>query len=174
MNAGKEAVAAGEITDGPVFAAVIRPHRSLGASGFRTVMTLCCLAAIVASTPFVVLGFWPVAGFFRVSAGTSGVVLALSPDLQDEPQGGSGWRPLKPSTPFDRAAVTSRALVRHTSNIESKGFGFATTWWPRARVVIASEAAPRRERQCCGLKHTAAAEAMQEPLHLHSGPISVG
>ena len=64
MNAGKEAVAAGEITDGPVFAAVIRPHRSLGASGFRTVMTLCCLAAIVASTPFVVLGFWPVAGFF--------------------------------------------------------------------------------------------------------------
>jgi uncharacterized membrane protein len=64
MNAGKEAVAAGEITDGPVFAAVIRPHRSLGASGFCTVMTLCCLAAIVASTPFVVLGFWPVAGFF--------------------------------------------------------------------------------------------------------------
>jgi uncharacterized membrane protein len=66
MNAGKEAVAAGEITDGPVFAAVIRPHRSLGASGFRTVMTLCCLAAIVASTPFVVLGFWPVAGFFGI------------------------------------------------------------------------------------------------------------
>src|ERR687894_1773051 len=64
MNAGKEAVAAGEITDGPVFAAVIRPHRSLGASGFCTVMTLCCLAAIVASTPFVVLGFWPVGGFF--------------------------------------------------------------------------------------------------------------
>ncbi|HEY8381388.1 MAG TPA: DUF2244 domain-containing protein [Microvirga sp.] len=48
----------------PVFAAVIRPHRSLGPSAFRTVMTLCCLATIVASIPFLVLGFWPVAGFF--------------------------------------------------------------------------------------------------------------
>jgi uncharacterized membrane protein len=48
----------------PVFAAVIRPHRSLGREGFRIVMTLCCLATIVASIPFVVLGFWPVAGFF--------------------------------------------------------------------------------------------------------------
>lgn len=48
----------------PVFAAVIRPHRSLGRDGFRTVMTLCCLATIGASIPFVVLGFWPVAGFF--------------------------------------------------------------------------------------------------------------
>jgi uncharacterized membrane protein len=48
----------------PVFAAVIRPHRSLGRDGFRTVMTLCCLATLVASIPFVVLGFWPVAGFF--------------------------------------------------------------------------------------------------------------
>jgi uncharacterized membrane protein len=48
----------------PVFAAIIRPHRSLGREAFRTVMTLCCLAGIVASIPFVVLGFWPVAGFF--------------------------------------------------------------------------------------------------------------
>jgi uncharacterized membrane protein len=48
----------------PVFAAVIRPHRSLGRDSFRTVMTLCCLATIVASIPFVALGFWPVAGFF--------------------------------------------------------------------------------------------------------------
>jgi len=48
----------------PVFAAVIRPHRSLGPSGFRTVMTLCCLATIVSSIPFVALGFWPIAGFF--------------------------------------------------------------------------------------------------------------
>jgi uncharacterized membrane protein len=48
----------------PVFAAVIRPHRSLGPEAFRLVMTLCCLATLVASIPFVVLGFWPVAGFF--------------------------------------------------------------------------------------------------------------
>ena len=48
----------------PVFAAVIRPHRSLGPSGLRTVMTLCCLATIVSSIPFLALGFWPIAGFF--------------------------------------------------------------------------------------------------------------
>ena len=49
--------------DAPVFSAVIHPHRSLGPGGFRIVMTLCCLAAAGASIPFVVLGFWPVAGF---------------------------------------------------------------------------------------------------------------
>jgi uncharacterized membrane protein len=48
----------------PVFAAVIRPHRSLGRDGFRVVMTLCCLAMVGASIPFIVLGFWPVGGFF--------------------------------------------------------------------------------------------------------------
>ena len=48
----------------PVFTAVIRPHRSLGQDGFRVLMTLCCLATVGASMPFVVLGFWPVGGFF--------------------------------------------------------------------------------------------------------------
>ena len=48
----------------PVFTAVIQPHRSLGPSGFRIVMTLCCLAMVGASIPFIVLGFWPVGGFF--------------------------------------------------------------------------------------------------------------
>jgi uncharacterized membrane protein len=48
----------------PVFAAVIRPHRSLDQSGFRIVMTLCCLATVISSIPFVALGFWPVVGFF--------------------------------------------------------------------------------------------------------------
>lgn len=48
----------------PVFAAVIRPHRSLGPDGFRILMTLCCVVMIGASIPFIVLGFWPVGGFF--------------------------------------------------------------------------------------------------------------
>jgi uncharacterized membrane protein len=47
----------------PVFAAVIRPHRSLDRRGFRTVMALCCLAAAGAAIPFAVLGLWPVAVF---------------------------------------------------------------------------------------------------------------
>ncbi len=48
----------------PVFAAVIRPHRSLGQDGFRIVMTLCCVATVAASAPFVVLGLWPIGGLF--------------------------------------------------------------------------------------------------------------
>ncbi|PTM40121.1 DUF2244 domain-containing protein [Bosea sp. 124] len=48
----------------PVFDATITPHRSLGTNGFRLVMTLVCLASIVSSIPFVMLGAWPVAGFF--------------------------------------------------------------------------------------------------------------
>jgi uncharacterized membrane protein len=48
----------------PVFAALIRPHRSLGEDGFRILMTLCCLATVAASAPFAAAGFWPVSGFF--------------------------------------------------------------------------------------------------------------
>jgi uncharacterized membrane protein len=48
----------------PVFSAVIRPHRSLSPQGFRIVMMLVCLTSLVASIPFIVMGFWPVAGFF--------------------------------------------------------------------------------------------------------------
>lgn len=50
--------------DEAVFAALITPHRSLGKNAFRLVMTLVCLASVVSSVPFVVLGAWPVAGFF--------------------------------------------------------------------------------------------------------------
>ena len=48
----------------PVFDATITPHRSLGRSGFRIVMTLVCLTSVISSIPFVLLGAWPVAGFF--------------------------------------------------------------------------------------------------------------
>jgi uncharacterized membrane protein len=48
----------------PVFAVIITPHRSLGRESFRLVMTLVCIASIVSSLPFVIMGAWPVAGFF--------------------------------------------------------------------------------------------------------------
>ncbi len=48
----------------PVFSAVIRPHRSLSPQGFRILMMLVCAVSIVASLPFVIMGFWPLAGFF--------------------------------------------------------------------------------------------------------------
>lgn len=50
----------------PVFDATITPHRSLGQNGFRIVMTLVCLSSVISSVPFVVLGAWPVAGFFGI------------------------------------------------------------------------------------------------------------
>ncbi|ACL59621.1 DUF2244 domain-containing protein [Methylobacterium nodulans] len=48
----------------PVFAAVIRPHCSLGRTGFQIVMAACCLVSLVTSLVFLRQGFWPIAGFF--------------------------------------------------------------------------------------------------------------
>jgi uncharacterized membrane protein len=61
-SAAGHATAAGR----PVFDATITPHRSLGQNGFRIVMTLVCLASVISSLPFVILGAWPVAGFFGI------------------------------------------------------------------------------------------------------------
>lgn len=46
-----------------VFAAVIRPHRSLGRNGFRVMMILVAAVIAVMAARFVALGFWPVSGF---------------------------------------------------------------------------------------------------------------
>jgi uncharacterized membrane protein len=64
MAVGKATMTDSDLFERPVFSAVIRPHRSLSPQGFRIVMALVCLASLVASIPFVVMGFWPVAGFF--------------------------------------------------------------------------------------------------------------
>ena len=56
-----------EAAEKPVFDATITPHRSLGQDGFRIVMTLVCLISVAASIPFMVLGAWPVAGFFGLA-----------------------------------------------------------------------------------------------------------
>lgn len=64
MTSGKATFEESERLDQPVFSAIIRPHRSLGPQGFRIVMALLCLVSIVASLPFVIMGFWPIVGFF--------------------------------------------------------------------------------------------------------------
>ena len=64
MTGGKATFEAEERCEEPVFSAVIRPHRSLSPQGFRIVMVLLCVISVVASLPFVIMGFWPVAGFF--------------------------------------------------------------------------------------------------------------
>ena len=64
MASSKVTIEQGDRFDEPVFSAVIRPHRSLSPEGFRVVMGLLCLTSVIASVPFLVMGFWPVAGFF--------------------------------------------------------------------------------------------------------------
>jgi uncharacterized membrane protein len=64
MTSGKATVGEIDRFEQPVFSAVIRPHRSLSPQGFRVVMVLVCLVSLVASLPFVIMGFWPIAGFF--------------------------------------------------------------------------------------------------------------
>lgn len=64
MSTGKAQAPSG---DGqPVFAATIRPHRSLGRNGFRIMMLLCGLVAVATALRFVALGFWPVSGFLAL------------------------------------------------------------------------------------------------------------
>jgi len=53
-----------DVIDGPLFQTVLRPHRSLKIGGFRLVIALVACASAIASLPFVLLGFWPVAGFY--------------------------------------------------------------------------------------------------------------
>lgn len=60
----QEDAGAGEGGAAPVFSARISENRSLDHRAFRLVMTLVCLAGIMSSLPFVMLGAWPVAGFF--------------------------------------------------------------------------------------------------------------
>lgn len=48
----------------PLFSATLRPYRSLKLEGFRLIMALVAGASLIASIPFIVLGFWPVAGFY--------------------------------------------------------------------------------------------------------------
>jgi uncharacterized membrane protein len=43
---------------------VLRPHRSLPPSGFRLMMLLLGLVSLVCSLGFVLIGAWPVCGFF--------------------------------------------------------------------------------------------------------------
>ncbi|WP_336491374.1 DUF2244 domain-containing protein [Methylobacterium nigriterrae] len=62
----------------PVFAATIRPHQSLGRTGFRAVMGGCCLVSLVASIWCWRMGFWPVAGFFGLDMLALYVALKVS------------------------------------------------------------------------------------------------
>ena len=49
--------------DAPIFATVLKPHRSLGSRGFLAVMGALCAISFTAGTVFWIAGAWPVIGF---------------------------------------------------------------------------------------------------------------
>jgi uncharacterized membrane protein len=64
---GDNPISTSDMEDGieiPVFEAVIRPYRSLGGMGLLIVLGAVGLVSLIASIPFMLLGAWPVAGFF--------------------------------------------------------------------------------------------------------------
>jgi uncharacterized membrane protein len=65
----------------PVFSAVLYPHRSLNIQGVRLVVLLVAAAGTVASIPFLVMGFWPVAGFYGLDVAL--LWFAMSASLRD-------------------------------------------------------------------------------------------
>ena len=50
--------------DEPILQTRITPHRSLDARSFRLLFAIFAVCCVVSSVPFVILGAWPVAGFF--------------------------------------------------------------------------------------------------------------
>ncbi len=52
------------ISDPPLFSATLTPHRSLGPTGFVVLMTAVAIVSFVAGLVFLVIGAWPVFGFF--------------------------------------------------------------------------------------------------------------
>jgi len=51
-----------------LFSAVLTPHRSLSASGFLVVMIAVGVVSFIAGFAFLLMGAWPVFGFFGVDA----------------------------------------------------------------------------------------------------------
>ncbi|WP_112664364.1 DUF2244 domain-containing protein [Microvirga flavescens] len=124
MENGKAANAAtdqAERFEKPIFAATIRPHRSLGPKGFRVVMALMCITSIVASLPFVILGFWPVVGFFGLDF--LGLYLALRINDQH-------------GRAFEEVVLTPvRILLRKVSHRgEAREWSFNPLWTRLARA----------------------------------------
>ncbi len=53
----------GEHTDNVIFAATLRPHRSLGTTGYIVVMAFVGITCFISGTMFYALGAWPIVGF---------------------------------------------------------------------------------------------------------------
>jgi uncharacterized membrane protein len=51
-----------------LFSALVRPHRSLNRTGFLVVMTFVIVVSFAAGVAFLLMGAWPVLGFFGLDA----------------------------------------------------------------------------------------------------------
>ena len=90
--------------------AVLTPHRSLGPRGFLILMSAVAAVSFVAGFAFLLMGAWPVFGFFGLDAG------ADLPGVQAELPGGAPLRDHR-ADPFAfpadaRAPVRARRAVR--------------------------------------------------------------
>ncbi|MBD8909735.1 DUF2244 domain-containing protein [Methylorubrum zatmanii] len=149
--------------DRPVYSAVIRPNQSLGRDGFRIVMGLCCLVALVTSVVFWRMGFWPVAGFFGLD------MLALYVALMASFRRGRSFEevaisPLEVSLARIDPRGTRREwrfnpLWTKLSRVEDEEFGLRTLTLTSRReyVVVARDASPmEREAVADGLSRALA------------------
>jgi uncharacterized membrane protein len=53
-----------QIADAPLFSARLTPHRSLNRGGFLVLMTLIIVISFAAGMVFLMMGAWPILGFF--------------------------------------------------------------------------------------------------------------
>jgi uncharacterized membrane protein len=55
-------------TQPELFSALLTPHRSLNRAGFLAVMAFVCVVSFAAGLAFLLMGAWPVLGFFGLDA----------------------------------------------------------------------------------------------------------
>jgi uncharacterized membrane protein len=57
-----------ELPQPELFSALLTPHRSLGRTGFLVLMGFVCVISFIAGMVFLMMGAWPVFGFFGLDA----------------------------------------------------------------------------------------------------------
>lgn len=68
MTSGNDFDIAADPAEPLLFSALLRPHRALGRSGFVVLMGFVCAVSFGAGIAFLMMGAWPVLGFFGLDA----------------------------------------------------------------------------------------------------------
>lgn len=99
----------------PSFRAVLRPNRSLSNRGFVILMSVVGLISFVAGVAFMMIGAWPIFGFFGLDVAL--IYWAFRCNFRD-----SEWREIVEVTPHE--IVVSQVSPRH----EVKEMRFTRPW----------------------------------------------